>query len=103
MFELLMHPQFAKWRSKLKDQRAKAKIAQRVVRLQSGNWGDVKFFDGIGELRIDTGPGYRVYFLQHEDRLIVLMCGGDKGSQKRDIIAAKAIAKEISQDGFDVD
>lgn len=102
MFEVLLHEQFAKWRSGLKDQRAKVKIAQRIVRLQSGNMGDAKFFDGIGELRIHSGPGYRVYFFEHEGKLIVLLCGGGKGSQQRDIEKAKQLALEV-QDGYETD
>lgn len=103
MTRVLMHDQFKKWRKKLRDQRALAKIAQRIVRIQSGNMGDVKFFDGIGELRIDTGPGYRVYFMDHNGRLIILLCGGDKGTQARDIKTAKALAKEIREDGYETD
>ena len=70
-------------------------VARRIVRVQSGLMGDVKVFDGIGELRIDYGPGYRVYFVQRKQVLIVLLCGGDKGSQARDIARARAMAKEI--------
>jgi len=70
-------------------------VARRIVRVQSGLMGDVKVFDGIGELRIDYGPGYRVYFVQRRQVLIVLLCGGDKGSQARDIARARAMAKEI--------
>ena len=65
------------------------------MRLQSGLMGDVKRFDGIGELRVDFGPGYRVYFVQSGKTLIVLLCGGDKSTQKRDIARAKEMAKEI--------
>lgn len=57
--------------------------------------GDVKYFDGIGEIRIDFGPGYRVYFVQRGNVVIVLLCGGDKSSQTRDIKAAKALAEEL--------
>jgi len=70
-------------------------VARRIVRVQSGLMGDDKVFDGIGELRIDYGPGYRVYFVQRKQVLIVLLCGGDKGSQARDIARARAMAKEI--------
>lgn len=101
MFDILMHPKFAKWRAALKDQRGKAKIAQRIVRIQAGNFGDAKFFDGIGELRIKHGPGYRVYFMQHGGRVIILMCAGDKSSQKRDIQLAKQIAEEIRENGIE--
>jgi putative addiction module killer protein len=62
--------------------------------MQSGLMGDVKYFDGIGELRIDTGPGYRIYFVKRRNTLIILLCGGDKGSQLRDVIRAKAMAGE---------
>ena len=55
--------------------------------------GDVKYFEGIGELRIDYGPGYRLYFVRHGAVIVVLLCGGDKGSQKRDIARAKALAE----------
>lgn len=57
--------------------------------------GDVKFFDGIGELRIDHGPGYRLYFVNRGNALIILLCGGDKSSQKRDIKKATEMAKEV--------
>lgn len=66
----------------------------RIVRLQAGLLGDVRFFDGIGELRIDVGPGYRVYFVRRGETLILLLCGGDKGSQARDIERAKKLAWE---------
>ena len=98
MLKVLLHPQFAKWRFRLKDQRAKAKIAQRIVRLQAGNFGDAKFFDGVGELRIPTGPGYRIYFTQIDGRVVILLCGGDKSSQNRDIKTAISLAQEINQD-----
>lgn len=66
----------------------------RIVRLQAGLLRDVKFFSGIGELRIDVGPGYRVYFVRRGETLILLLCGGDKGSQGRDIERAKKLAWE---------
>jgi putative addiction module killer protein len=78
----------------LRDRRAYEAIAMRVVRLQAGLLGDVKFFNGIGELRIDVGPGYRVYFVRRGETLILLLCGGDKGSQGRDIERAKKLARE---------
>ena len=62
--------------------------------MQSGFLGDVKFFDGIGELHIDYGPGYRLYFQQRGKVLIILLCGGDKSSQARDIRKARQLAKE---------
>ena len=57
--------------------------------------GDVKYFDGIGELRIDDGPGYRVYFVQRGQTIIVLLCGGNKSTQSRDITRAKSMAQEV--------
>jgi putative addiction module killer protein len=79
----------------LKDHRAAARIEIRISRVEEGNFGDAKFFNGIGELRIDYGPGYRVYFVQHGKLLVILLCGGDKSSQKADINRAAAMAKEI--------
>lgn len=57
--------------------------------------GDVKFFDGLGELRIDYGPGYRVYFVRRGNTIIVLLCGGDKSTQSRDITRAQVLAQEV--------
>lgn len=86
---------FRDWLDNLKDSRAQEKVAQRIVRLQAGLLGDVKFFDGIGELRIDYGPGYRVYFVKRGDIVIFLLSGGDKSTQDRDIKRAKKLAKEL--------
>ncbi len=63
--------------------------------MQSGLLGDVKFFKGIGEMRIDFGPGYRIYFVKRGDVLVILLCGGDKSSQTRDIERALTMAKEV--------
>jgi putative addiction module killer protein len=79
----------------LADRRAVRRIAQRIARVQAGLLGDAKFFDGIGELRIDYGPGYRVYFVRRGTLVIILLCGGDKSSQNRDIKKAIAMAKEV--------
>lgn len=95
MFEVRQTDEFKHWLDGLPDERAAKRIAQRVVRVQSGLLGDVKFFDGIGELRVDYGPGYRVYFVQRGSVLIILLCGGDKKSQKRDIRRAVEMAKEV--------
>ena len=86
---------FSKWHRELRDTRAAKKIAQRIARLEAGLMGDVKFFDGIGELRIDYGPGYRVYFARRGAVLIILLCGGDKASQHQDIKTARNMAKEL--------
>lgn len=87
--------EFATWHKSLKDLRATRKIDDRISRLQLGLWGDVKYFSGIGELRIDYGPGYRLYFTRRNNILVILLCGGDKSSQDRDIKRAVQMAKEI--------
>jgi putative addiction module killer protein len=86
---------FRDWINNLSDQRATERIAKRIVRLQSGLLGDAKFFDGIGELRIDYGPGYRLYFVRRGDELVILLCGGDKSSQRSDLKRARLLAKEV--------
>jgi putative addiction module killer protein len=95
MIEVRQTAVFRDWLGALRDQLAAKKIAQRIVRIQSGLLGDVKFFDGIGEIRVDHRPGYRVYFVERGSTIIVLLCGGDKSSQKRDISKAIALAKEV--------
>lgn len=88
--------EFAKWLKSLRDERAAAKIAQRIVRLQSGLLGDVKpVGGGVSELRIDYGPGYRVYFANQGRVIVILLCGGDKDTQAADIKRAKALAADI--------
>lgn len=94
MYEVRQTEEFDAWFGALRDERARNRINQRIARLQVGLFGDAKFFDGIGELRIDYGPGYRVYFARRGHRLVLLLCGGDKSSQDRDIRRAVAIAKE---------
>ncbi|WP_318012825.1 MULTISPECIES: type II toxin-antitoxin system RelE/ParE family toxin [unclassified Mesorhizobium] len=64
-------------------------------RVELGNLGDAKFFDGIGELRVDHGPGYRIYFVKAGNTIVILLCGGDKPSQKADIKRAIGMAKEV--------
>lgn len=86
---------FANWLDALVDRRARARILIRIDRLELGNFGDVKFFEGVGELRIDYGPGYRVYFVRRGSSIVVLLCGGDKSSQRQDIRIALAMAKEL--------
>ena len=88
--------EFARWLKSLRDERAAAKIAQRIVRVQSGLPGDVKpVGEGVSELRIDHGPGYRVYFARRGLVLVILLCGGDKGTQKADIRRAKQMAADL--------
>ena len=84
---------FKKWFKKLKDRVGKAIIYARVDRLASGNPGDSRFLGDISELRIDYGPGYRVYYIEKNKKIIILLCGGDKSSQHEDIEKARNIAK----------
>ena len=98
MFELKQTETFRKWRTRLKDQRARALIASRLDRLAYGHAGDAEpVGEGISELRIHHGPGYRVYFQKRGTTLIVLLCGGDKSSQAKDIRIAKRLATEWSE------
>jgi putative addiction module killer protein len=98
MFDVRQTTRFAKWLAELKDERAVKRIAQRLVRLQAGLFGDTKAVgSGVSELRIDHGPGYRVYFVREGKTVIVLLCGGDKDTQERDIALAKAMAKELHE------
>lgn len=95
VFEVRETEAFSKWLRDLKDNRAKAKIAARSRRLAFGNAGDVRpVGEGISELRIDYGPGYRVYYVQRGAVLIILLCGGDKSTQETDIKRAKKLARE---------
>lgn len=92
MIEIRQTETYAKWFAGLKDRQARV----RIRRLSLGNPGDVKpIGSGVSELRIDYGPGYRVYFLQRGPMLIVLLAGGDKGSQDRDIKKALELAREL--------
>jgi putative addiction module killer protein len=96
MFELRQSDAFKAWFQALTDRTAKERIAQRLGRLQTGLMGDVKpVGEGISELRIDHGPGYRVYFVQRGAVLIVLLYCGDKKTQTRNILRAKALKTEL--------
>lgn len=96
MIEVREHPVFTKWLKKLRDGGARVRILRRLARIgREGHFGDVKYFDGIGELRVDFGPGYRVYFVRRGDMIVILLCGGDKDSQSRDIQLAVTMAKEL--------
>jgi putative addiction module killer protein len=86
---------FAAWLSGLRDNRARTIIVKRIQRVAQGNYGDAKFFAGIGELRIDYGPGYRVYFVRRGPVVVILMSGGDKSTQDADIRDAIAMAQEV--------
>jgi len=93
MLDIRDTDEFSEWLSALRDERARAKILVRIARLANGNPGDVApVGDGVSELRIDFGPGYRVYYVQRGARYILLLAGGDKSSQGRDIAQAKRLA-----------
>ena len=95
MIQIKQTATFKTWESKLKDQRAKAAIAARIFRLANGLPGDVSpVGQGVSELRIHHGPGYRVYFQQRGTEIVILLCGGDKSSQSKDIERAKRLANE---------
>jgi putative addiction module killer protein len=87
---------FARWLAGLRDRRARARIQARIDRLEIGNPGDVKpTGGGISEMRIDYGPGYRVYFVERGTALVVLLAGGDKRTQDRDIATARELARNL--------
>jgi putative addiction module killer protein len=99
MIEFKQTETFRKWRVRLKDGRIRALIASRLDRLAFGNAGDVKpVGHGISELRIDYGPGYRIYFQKQGNTIIILLCGGDKNTQTKDIQTAKRLAAEWSKE-----
>ena len=96
MIEIRQTDVFADWFAGLRDREARARITVRIRRLSLGNPGDVKpVGGGVSEMRIDHGPGYRVYFVRRGDVIVVLLCGGDKRTQDRDIARALELAREI--------
>ncbi len=96
MIEIRKTEHFANWLDNLRDIQAKARVLVRIERLASGNAGDVKpVGEGVTEMRINYGPGYRVYFIQRGTELIVLLAGGDKSSQSRDIKTAIRLAQSL--------
>ncbi len=96
MIEVRKTAAFSDWMSKLRDHIARAKIAARIDRLAFGNLGDfASVGEGVSELRVHSGPGYRVYYVLRGEALIILLCGGDKSTQTRDIKTAKMLAKNL--------
>lgn len=96
MIELRLTPEFVKWFSGLRDERAQARIQVRLDRLQAGLLGVVKpVGEGVSELKIDYGPGYRVYFTQRGEILTILLAGGNKKTQNRDIQIAQQMARNL--------
>lgn len=96
MVEVRQTQIYRQWFSNLRDPQAQARINLRIRRLSMGNFGDVKpIGKRASELRINYGPGYRVYFIQRGEALVILLAGGDKNSQRRDIQIALDILKDI--------
>lgn len=94
MFTIIKTERFGKWLDKLKDRHAKVRILDRINSMIGGNLGDVKpVGEGVSETRIHYGPGYRLYFYQQGDVVIVLLCGGDKSTQNKDIEKAKELKR----------
>jgi putative addiction module killer protein len=94
--------EFDAWLDRLADLRARARIVARVRRATLGNFGDTKpVGEGVSEMRIDVGPGYRIYFVRRGIEVYVLLVGGDKSTQKRDIEQAIAIARKLKEQGYD--
>lgn len=92
-------PTFARWLDQLKDTRARARILTRILRLEDGSWGDVRVLgDSLFELRVMVGPGYRLYGTRMEGTVVMLLCGGDKGSQNRDVEKAKRLAEKVREE-----
>ena len=96
MIEIRKTDIFVKWLGSLKDRHAKARVLARIDRLEMGYFGDVRpVGEGVSELRIFYGPGYRVYFIQRQSVLVILLSGGDKQTQQMDIAKEKKIAKQL--------
>lgn len=96
MIEIRQTEVYARWFNGLRDRQARARIDVRIRRLSLGNPGDVKpVGEGISELRVDYGPGYRVYFMHRGNTFIILLAGGDKRTQKRDIRTALELARNL--------
>ena len=96
MIEVRQTEEFSTWLHKLRDDRARVRITERLLRVEGGNFGDVEpVGDGVSELRIDYGPGYRVYFTRRGRVVVVILCGGDKRTQTKDIKRAKRMAREL--------
>lgn len=96
MIEVRQTDEYAEWFRRLRDRQARARINARIRRLSLGNPGDVKpVGEGVSELRINYGPGYRVYFIHRGETLVILLAGGDKRTQNRDIRKALELAREL--------
>lgn len=99
MYEVKSTDFFSKWLSKLKDMKGRMAVARRIERMEHGNFGDVKSVGtNISELRITTGPGYRVYFTKRDEEIIILLVGGDKSTQSKDIKKAHELLEEYDDE-----
>jgi putative addiction module killer protein len=99
MYKIKQTKLFSTWLTKLKDIKGKVSILRRVDRVKNGNFGDYKYIsENIYELRISSGPGYRVYYVKDTDKIVILLVGGDKSSQDIDIKKAKLLAKEYKDE-----
>lgn len=98
IYEIETTPAFDKWLKKLRDRKAVLAVAARLDRAKLGNFGDVKSVGReINEMRIFVGPGYRLYYVIRDGRIILLLCGGNKSTQERDIKKAQAMVKQLGE------
>ena len=96
MFKVIQTTTFRRWLHGLKDDRAVTRIVARLRRAAQGVLGDVRSIgDGVSEMRVHYGPGYRLYFIRRDSDIVILLCGGDKGSQRRDVSRAKQMVAEL--------
>jgi putative addiction module killer protein len=98
MIEVHQTDEFRIWLRRLKDDNAVARIAARIRRMEQGNQGDTRSVgSGVMEMRVDYGPGYRIYYVQRGAAIVILLCAGDKRTQQQDIRRAHAMAREITE------
>lgn len=96
MIEILQTKVFSDWIKKLKDRTTRFRIIVQIDKLKLGNFNNTKSLGGgLFELKVDHGPGYRVYFIKEGQKIVILLCGGDKSTQKKDIAQAQIMAKEL--------
>jgi putative addiction module killer protein len=96
MVDVRETPDFTNWLAALSDRRARLLIVRRIARVAAGNFGDAKSVGGaVSELRVDHGPGYRIYYARRGKTVVIMLCGGDKRSQSKDIRSAKEIAEAL--------